>query len=116
MLTDQPLHSRFCRFMGTCLGLFICSGYLWWHWPAAHGYIVNPFAVFLCVTSFACDVAYPIMLWRVRKTERVLPDGRIVMGAARARGIRESPPRGTDKNRDGPGPPRQLEYPGIKRR
>lgn len=54
----------------------LCSGLLWWYWPAAHGYFVNPFAIFLCGLALGCDIIYPVVLYKVRGQEIVLPDGR----------------------------------------
>jgi len=73
-----------CRFIGTAAGLYGNSGLLWYYWPEAHGYFVNPFGVFICATSFCLDALYPFVLWHVRKSERTLPDGRLIRGEAAA--------------------------------
>jgi hypothetical protein len=41
---------------------------------------MNPFAVLLWITALLADVVYPFVLVRVRKTERVLGDGRRIAG------------------------------------
>ncbi|KAK3376482.1 hypothetical protein B0T24DRAFT_550162 [Lasiosphaeria ovina] len=74
----------FCRAMGTLFGLVLCNVLMWWYWPEAHGFIVSPFAVFLWATAIACDVAYPLVLWQVRRLEQVLPDGRVIAGGSLA--------------------------------
>ena len=56
----------------------LCNGLLWWYWPEAHSYWTLPLSIFMCGLSFAFDVAYPFVLWRVRRTEKVLADGRLV--------------------------------------
>ncbi|KAF7517723.1 hypothetical protein G7054_g13709 [Neopestalotiopsis clavispora] len=68
------------RFIGTLCGMPLCNGLLWWYWPEAHGYFLNPFAIFLVVTAIGCDLIYLFVLYQVRKTERQLPDGRLVRG------------------------------------
>ncbi|KAK8105423.1 hypothetical protein PG999_008782 [Apiospora kogelbergensis] len=67
-----------CRFLGSLFGMGVCSGLLWWYWPEAHSYWTLPMSIFMCGLSFACDVAYPFVLWRVRQTEKMLPDGRLI--------------------------------------
>ncbi|KAF2812242.1 uncharacterized protein BDZ99DRAFT_507581 [Mytilinidion resinicola] len=47
----------------------------WYFWPEGFPYVFNPFGVFIWATALACDLAYPILLWRIRKTERMLSDG-----------------------------------------
>lgn len=71
---------RFCRTLGTICGMILCNGLLWWYWPAAHGYFLNPFGIFLSGTALMCDIIYPVVLYQVRKTEIVLADGRCVAG------------------------------------
>ncbi len=71
---------RFCRFVGTQMGLSINVGLLWWYWPEAHGYIFHPVSIIMIGTALLCDLAYPFLLAHVRTTERVLPDGTIVAG------------------------------------
>lgn len=56
----------------------LCNGVLWWYWPEAHSYWTQPMSIFMCGLSLMCDVIYPYVLWRVRQTEIVLPDGRLV--------------------------------------
>lgn len=69
---------RFCRALGTAFGLGASSAVLWYWWPEAHGYFTNPLAMFLLGTAVVTDLAYPFCLMSVRKTEVILPDGRIV--------------------------------------
>ncbi|KAK3313119.1 hypothetical protein B0H66DRAFT_632195 [Apodospora peruviana] len=68
----------FFRTMGTLFGLILDNAFMWWYWPAGYGFIVSPFAVFIWGTSMACDIVYPFLLWQVRRTELLLPDGRLV--------------------------------------
>jgi len=72
--------SRLCRSMGTLTGLVLCNVVMWWYWPEAHGFIVSPLGIVLWGVPLACDMAYPFLLWRVRRTEVVLPSGRVVRG------------------------------------
>jgi hypothetical protein len=58
----------------------VTNGLLWWYWPEAHGFWASPFGIFICGLSFLCDTAFGVVLWEVRKTERTLPDGRLVRG------------------------------------
>jgi len=39
---------------------------------------MSPFAVVLWVTALICDLIYPFFFAQIRKSERVLPDGRKV--------------------------------------
>jgi hypothetical protein len=66
--------------MGSVFGLPITNGLLWYYWPEAHGYFLNPFGISMLGTCLVCDIVYPYVLWRVRKSETILPDGRIVRG------------------------------------
>lgn len=79
MLTHD-FHHRFCRFLGTLMGLPVTNGLLWWYWPEAHGYVFNPVGIIIIGTSLICDLAYPFLLAHVRSTERTLADGTIVAG------------------------------------
>lgn len=72
--------SRFCRFVGTVMGLPVSCILLWWYWPEAHGFVFHPLALFFVGTSVLCDLAYPFLLAYVRTTERVLPDGSLADG------------------------------------
>ncbi len=63
--------------MGTLIGLIMVNFLLWWYWPTAHAYIINPFGVFLYGSSMACDLIYPFVLRSIRQTEVRLPDGRL---------------------------------------
>jgi hypothetical protein len=67
---------------------------MWWYWPEAHEFIVSPLGVALWGISLACDVAYPFLLQRVRRTEAVLPNGQVVRGdgkenALKANGLKK---------------------------
>ncbi|PYH99045.1 hypothetical protein BO71DRAFT_405605 [Aspergillus ellipticus CBS 707.79] len=71
---------RATRFIGSS---FQPHGHLtlaWYYWPEAHGYYMSPPGVFMWVTSVVCDVVYPFVFYRIRQTERQLPDGRRVPG------------------------------------
>lgn len=68
--------SRATRTFGSTIGLYLNYGWVWWFWTEAHEYFVSPFALFLWVGGFVCDVIYAFVLWQVRQTERVLEDGR----------------------------------------
>ncbi|KAK1710641.1 hypothetical protein BDP67DRAFT_407195 [Colletotrichum lupini] len=69
-----------CRALGTLTGWIGSTGLLWWYWPEAHGFFVNLMGIFLMTTCLACDTAYPFILAGVRRSEQVLPDGRLVSG------------------------------------
>ncbi|KAL5114008.1 hypothetical protein ACEQ8H_008113 [Pleosporales sp. CAS-2024a] len=66
------------RFVGSLVGLNANYIYNWCAWPDAHGYVANPFAVLMMVTWVVADLAYLVVLYRVRQTEVVLGDGRKV--------------------------------------
>ncbi|KXJ86526.1 hypothetical protein Micbo1qcDRAFT_126044 [Microdochium bolleyi] len=68
------------RFAGSIFGLQLAPGMLWWYWPEAHQFWVSPMALFMSGFAILCDIAYPVVLWQVRKTEVQLPDGRLVAG------------------------------------
>ncbi|KAF4780663.1 hypothetical protein HER10_EVM0000698 [Colletotrichum scovillei] len=70
----------FCRALGTLTGWIGSTGLLWWYWPEAHGFFVNPMSIFLMTTCLACDTAYPFILAEVRRSEQILSDGRLVSG------------------------------------
>lgn len=72
--------TRFSRFLGTLMGLPVTCMLLWWYWPEAHGFVFHPLSIIILGSTFACDMAYPILLAYVRKTEVVLPNGMIVSG------------------------------------
>lgn len=69
---------RLCRFIGSLFGLGFCSALMWWYWPEAHSYWIEPMSVFICGLSLICDIVYPFVLWHVRQTERVDVNGRLV--------------------------------------
>ncbi|KAK4998013.1 hypothetical protein LTR66_002684 [Elasticomyces elasticus] len=66
------------RTLGSVIGFYFVYGWNWYFWREAHEYVMSPFAMFLWVSSVVCDCAYPYALWRIKKTEKVLPDGRKV--------------------------------------
>ncbi|KAH8812525.1 hypothetical protein F5884DRAFT_832161 [Xylogone sp. PMI_703] len=70
------------RAIGSLAGLPLCYGWGWYFWREAHEYFMSPFSIFLWVTGLTCDLVYPFVLWQVRKSEKVLPDGRKVRGDA----------------------------------
>ncbi|KLU82743.1 hypothetical protein MAPG_01812 [Magnaporthiopsis poae ATCC 64411] len=63
------------RFAGSLTGLWAAYLWLWYHWPEGHPYVVSEISIFLMIVSIACDVAYAPVLWSVRRTEKILPDG-----------------------------------------
>ncbi|KAK3317175.1 hypothetical protein B0T19DRAFT_286852 [Cercophora scortea] len=69
-----------CRVIGSMCGMLLGNLLMWWYWPEANSFIVNPFAVFLLGTALACDLIYPFLLWQIRRTEVVGPDGRLSSG------------------------------------
>jgi hypothetical protein len=71
--------------MGTLVGLVIDPLFMWWYWPSAHAYMVEPLAISLWSSALLCDLIYPFVLRQVRASERMLPDGRLV-SATHARG------------------------------
>lgn len=77
-LTVKTNCIRFCRMLGTTVGLGGSSTVLWYWWPEAHGYLINPFGIFMLGTAVLTDLIYPYFLWSVRQTEVILPSGRIV--------------------------------------
>lgn len=64
------------RFIGSVGGLNLNYLYGWWVWPKEFAYVVNSFAVIMMVTWFLADLAYVVVLYNVKQTEMVLPDGR----------------------------------------
>lgn len=64
--------------LGTAVGLGGSSAILWYWWPEAHGYLTNPFGMFMLGTAMLTDFIYPFCLWNVRQTEVILSGGRIV--------------------------------------
>lgn len=60
------------------MGLPVTCGLLWWYWPSAHGFIFHPASYIIMGTTVVCDIAYPVLLASVRRTEVVMADGRIV--------------------------------------
>ncbi|KAI1816440.1 hypothetical protein GGS20DRAFT_538350 [Poronia punctata] len=67
-----------CRFIGSIFGMGVANGLLWWYWPEAHAFWTSPLSIFLCGLSFLCDAAFGLVLRQVRKSERALPNGRLV--------------------------------------
>jgi hypothetical protein len=70
--------------------LYAAQALMWWYWPEAHGFFVNPVAVWLMSLCMLSDIVYPFVLARVRRTERVMPDGSIVCGSSAAGVERQS--------------------------
>lgn len=79
-LTEILFEKRATRFVGTTVQPHLHFLWGWWVWPEAHGFCMTPPGLFLWVTAVVCDVVYPFVFWRVRKSERVLADGRKVPG------------------------------------
>jgi hypothetical protein len=53
---------------------------MWYFWNEAHEYFMSPFAVLLWATALVCDVVYPFIFAQIRKSEKVLEDGRKIAG------------------------------------
>ncbi|KAK4161695.1 hypothetical protein QBC43DRAFT_336949 [Cladorrhinum sp. PSN259] len=70
----------FCRSLGTLVGPVLGYIPLWLYWPEAHGYVVSWLSAFIWGPAIACDLAYPFVLRRFRRSEVVLPDGRVTGG------------------------------------
>ncbi|KAI6482522.1 hypothetical protein MCOR13_010488 [Pyricularia oryzae] len=68
----------FVRSLGSFVGLVALPGMMWWYWPEAHGYFLNPLATFMQALFLLPDIVYPFVLYQIRKTEVELPDGRLV--------------------------------------
>lgn len=66
------------RFVGSVFGLNLNYVYCWWAWPQAHGYVAIPIAVFFMASWVLADLAYLVVLYRVRQTETVQVDRRKV--------------------------------------
>jgi len=86
-LNHADLSFRGTRVLGSVIGLYGAYAWEWYFWREAHEYFMSPFSVFLWMTSLLCDCLYPFVLWQVRKTERILEDGRKVSGDAVNRGV-----------------------------
>jgi hypothetical protein len=71
---------RVTRTLGTLSGLYMNYFWLWYCWREANEYVMSPFAIFLSAVGFCCDLAFGVLLWYVKKTEVVLPDGRKLGG------------------------------------
>ncbi|KAL2258080.1 hypothetical protein VTK26DRAFT_8752 [Humicola hyalothermophila] len=74
----------FCRAAGTVIGPILGYIPMWWYWPEAHGYVASWLSVLIWGPGVVCDLIYPIALRRVRSSELVLPDGRVISGPSRA--------------------------------
>ncbi|KAI6555474.1 hypothetical protein MCOR09_009992 [Pyricularia oryzae] len=68
----------FVRSLGSFVGLVALPGMMWWYWPEAHGYFLNPLATFMQALFLLPDIVYPFVLYQIRKTEVELQDGRLV--------------------------------------
>jgi len=75
---NPTLSSRFCRFVGTMMGLPVTTLLLWWHWPEAHGFVLQPASCTIVGVTMICDLIYPFVLAQVQATEEMLPDGTII--------------------------------------
>ncbi|KAI4938772.1 uncharacterized protein J4E92_000053 [Alternaria infectoria] len=64
-----------CRFIGSVSGLTVNYGYVWWVWPEAHGYYVNPMSVVMMVTWILADLGYLVVFRNVQRTGGVV-DGK----------------------------------------
>jgi len=49
---------------------------MWYMWREAHEYFVSPLGVVLWMTSLVMDLVYAVLLFQVKRSERVLEDGR----------------------------------------
>jgi hypothetical protein len=78
----NPIPARACRVLGGHLGLTASTLVMWWYWPEAHGFVLQPLSLLLFGSIVACDAAFPFLLARVGATEKVLPDGTVVAGNA----------------------------------
>ncbi|KAI4674862.1 uncharacterized protein J4E84_010303 [Alternaria hordeiaustralica] len=56
-----------CRFIGSVSGLTVNYGYVWWVWPEAHGYYVNPISVVMMVTWILADLGYLVVFRNVQR-------------------------------------------------
>lgn len=70
--------TRAVRALGSQMGLTFAIALLWWYWPEAHGYILEPVALTMLGIIFFCDMLYPLLIAYVRMTEVILEDGTIV--------------------------------------
>lgn len=73
---------RLTRFFGTLIGLNINYAWAWYAWREAHEYFMSPLAVFLWGTTTICDLIYPVVFTYIRRSERVLADGRKIAGGS----------------------------------
>ena len=73
---------RATRNLGSMTGMYMHYGWAWYFWREAHEYFMSPFGIFLWATGLVCDLIYPFVFYHIRKTEKVLPDGRKVRGAS----------------------------------
>jgi len=78
---------RATRTFGTIIGLHMFWGFGYYFWPAGHAYFMTPFSIFLWSSGLAADLIYPFVFHQIRKTEKVLPDGRKAPG----NGVRAKP-------------------------
>jgi hypothetical protein len=73
--------------VGTLVGLNFNYAWAWYTWREAHEYFMTPPAVFLWAMTTFCDVVYAIVFTRVRRSEKVLTDGRKVAGGGHVKEI-----------------------------
>lgn len=67
---------RATRTLGTLIGLVLNLSWAWYFWPEGHGYFMSSLSIFLWTSSVACDLYYPILLWKVQLSEVTLSEGR----------------------------------------
>ena len=75
------MFDRATRNLGSIIGMYMYYGWAYYYWKEAHEYFLSPFAIFLWCTGLVCDLIYPFVFYHIRKTEKVLPDGKKVRGA-----------------------------------
>ncbi|KAK5991520.1 Terpene cyclase ascF [Cladobotryum mycophilum] len=75
------------RFFGTLVGLNINYGWAWYTWTEAHEYFVSSPGIFMWSITTICDILYAIILLNVKRSEKVLADGRKVAGDQSKKGL-----------------------------
>lgn len=54
--------------------------WVWYVWPEAHAYFMSVAGIMLWGTALIADLVYGVMFVGVRRSERILADGRRVAG------------------------------------
>ncbi|KAF2475155.1 phospholipase D/nuclease [Lindgomyces ingoldianus] len=72
------------RFFGSLSGQVIYYGYCYYVWSEAHGYFMSRFSVCLWMTWILADLAYLVVLKKVKGSEIILKDGRKIRGETEA--------------------------------